>query len=256
MRWGASGLKNKDLIASLSEQIENHNTVSFLTKEDEDDVTEVMARSFINDPLFNWMSNVDEAKPNQKELILDLNRWIFKFTNGRALRRKKGVVIGAQADGSLAGAMTIVPHGPNTSDVDFFSVLLSIIKMGLPPIYKKGTKGQYGPMAVKRMDSLEILGKRKKEHMKKHSRWIFLSLVGVLHEHQGKGVGSSMFRALFRSADALNVPVYLQTESKENESLYQRYGFRTLENLEIIAPGDTQKDAKLPMYLMVRDSLK
>ena len=69
---------------------------------------------------------------------------------------------------------------------------------------------------------------------------------------QGKGVGGKLYRALFSAADALNVPVYLETESKENESLYHHYSFQTVQTPMICADGDASEDAQFTVYLMVR----
>ena len=59
---------------------------------------------------------------------------------------------------------------------------------------------------------------------------------------------------LFDAADALKVAVYLETESKSNEDMYKYFGFKTIEELDLIASKDESPTARLKMYLMKRDS--
>ena len=99
---------------------------------------------------------------------------------------------------------------------------------------------------------IHLTDKLRHTHMVDSPKWIYLQTIGVLMEQQGgKGkYGSRMLRFLQRVATTMNVPVYLETESKENESMYQHFGFETLEKVELSVPGDERDDAILLMYLM------
>ena len=85
------------------------------------------------------------------------------------------------------------------------------------------------------------------------SRWLYLQSVGVLRSKHGEGYGSKLLRTVTDTADALAVPVYLETESERNESMYQYFGFRTVEKVTMKVPGDDRPDAKFTMWLMIRD---
>ena len=61
-----------------------------------------------------------------------------------------------------------------------------------------------------------------------------------------------MFRTMFGATDSLGVPVYLETESRENEAMYRHLGFETVDTLTLKAKGDTSPDAEFEMYCMLR----
>jgi ribosomal protein S18 acetylase RimI-like enzyme len=62
-----------------------------------------------------------------------------------------------------------------------------------------------------------------------------LSIVGVDPVCQGKGHGGGLLRPMFARIDREGLPCYLETENEKNLPMYQRYGFRVLEESQI--PG-------------------
>ncbi|WP_163718754.1 GNAT family N-acetyltransferase [Mangrovibacterium lignilyticum] len=73
--------------------------------------------------------------------------------------------------------------------------------------------------------------------------FLYLWFLGVAPEMQGHGIGSRMLEEIIRKGEALNYPIYLETSTKENLPLYQRFGF------EIYA----QLDFAYPLYLLKRE---
>ena len=57
--------------------------------------------------------------------------------------------------------------------------------------------------------------------------------IGVLPEHQGKGIGSALMRALLGAADAQDVPLVVLLGSPQ---YYGRFGFRAAAELGVVAP--------------------
>lgn len=147
--------------------------------------------------------------------------------------------------------MTITPSSCNADSI--VDHIIAAFKYGMPPIYKKSEKGNYCPLASKRLEMMTPLTKARKKHMKGTSRWLYLQSVGVLRSKHGEGYGSKLLRTVTDTADALAVPVYLETESERNESMYQYFGFRTVEKVTMKVPGDDRPDAKFTMWLMIRD---
>ena len=253
-----STLKNERLIQALSQQIDNKNVV-FLDERDEDEAVEVLAEAFSDDPLWNWATNIDEiSNPEMKAAKTNLLRWTFRSWNRHVLSRRSGIMLGAtidedekeNEDGKIAGVAAIVPS--SSSSPGLIDRLMYTIKFGEPPYMKKETKQNYGPWTEKRIDTMDDLDKKRKEIMEPHDEYIYLQMIGVRNSSQGKGVGGKLYRALFSAADVLNVPVYLETESKENESLYRHYGFQTIQKPILIADGDTSEDAPFTDYIMIR----
>ena len=151
----------------------------------------------------------------------------------------------------LAGAMAITPSSCNADSI--VDHIIAAFKYGMPPIYKKSEKGDYCPMASKRLEMMTPLTKARKKHMKGTARWMYLQSIGVLRSKHGEGYGSKLLRTVTDTADALSVPVYLETESERNESMYQHFGFRTVEQVTMKVPGDDRPDANFTMWLMLRD---
>jgi len=87
--------------------------------------------------------------------------------------------------------------------------------------------------------------------MKEYKRWIYLQCIGVHSSAVGKGHGKKLLQFLIQTADLLNVPLYLETESESNEALYKHFGFRTAEKIYLCAKNDTVKQ---PMWLMIKDA--
>ena len=85
-------------------------------------------------------------------------------------------------------------------------------------------------------------------------RWIYVQTIGVRCDlHHGKGQGKRMLELLNRTADSLRVPLYLETQSESNEAMYNRFGYRTVENVNLQVAGDKSCTANFTMYLMRRD---
>ncbi len=73
----------------------------------------------------------------------------------------------------------------------------------------------------------------------------FLAAIGVVPEHQGKGIGSALMRPMLERADRDGIPCWLDTHQKTNVRLYGRHGFAVVECAAI--PGHP-----IPIYGMLR----
>lgn len=244
-------LTRRELLSALEGLVKLDGQLLFLDKRRKQDVWNVLADAFSQDPLMQWLAGLRGRKDEEKRLLLEFNRSICGVINWPILARKKGVMLGVQgADGSLQAAMSVVPSGCNHETV--LDTLSSLIHVGMPPIYKRAKK-YYGPLAQERVEELEKLSKKRKNIMKSvGSQYLYIQQVGVLSSYQGKGLGGKLLRAVLSAADNLGAHVYLETESAENESLYKRFQFQTVEVIELRVKGDTSGDAAQPMYLMVR----
>ncbi len=76
--------------------------------------------------------------------------------------------------------------------------------------------------------------------------YIYLVMIGIAPQHQGKGLGGKLMQALLAESERSGLPIYLETETEENVSLYQHYGFEVINkvNLPLI---------DLPMWEMLRE---
>lgn len=56
----------------------------------------------------------------------------------------------------------------------------------------------------------------------------YLSIIGILPEYQGQGLGPGLIEDVLTEADQNMVPCYLETFTPRNMTFYQRQGFETI----------------------------
>jgi GNAT superfamily N-acetyltransferase len=78
------------------------------------------------------------------------------------------------------------------------------------------------------------LGHIEKMHPTDRPHW-YLAFMGVEPSEQGKGLGSALLRPVLERCDAERVPAWLETSSERNLPLYERHGFRVVNETDI--PG-------------------
>ena len=88
-----------------------------------------------------------------------------------------------------------------------------------------------------------ITGDRKK-HMAGHD-YLYLLVVGVATELQGKGFGRKLIGAAIEKSEQRGLQLYLETETEENVEMYEHFGYRLLKKI-------TLPIVDLPMWEMVR----
>ena len=153
----------------------------------------------------------------------------------------------------LVGCMAIAPSSCTNERI--INSIAAWRVSGLPPMYKgKEGKAKYGPSSRQRLRKLQTLIGLRNEHMKDTNKWIYLQAIGVHPpDHHGKGYGKKMLQLLNETADSLNVPIYLETDSPKNVLIYKHFGYATVEALTMSVPGDTSSTANLKAYLMRRN---
>lgn len=58
----------------------------------------------------------------------------------------------------------------------------------------------------------------------------YLSIVGILPEFQGQGLGRDLVTKILKKTDSKNIPTYLETFVPRNMSFYNRLGFKAVES--------------------------
>lgn len=73
-----------------------------------------------------------------------------------------------------------------------------------------------------------LAGGISREASKNHPEWPHrhLSVLGVIPEFQGTGVGSALLRQFCNEADVARSASYLETDSEAGKRLYERFGFQ------------------------------
>jgi len=233
--------------------------LQILDKNDYEGTMDVLSEAFLHDPMFGWAAGLDgtDDEKKKKELQLKINRCLLGWTNRPILVGQKGIVIGAKMRSAsddddekkelLAGAIALMPSRYNNDTV--FDTISNVVFVGAPPFFTK-EKENYAPHGGERLRAMSVLPQKRKEIMKDiNTDYVYIQTVGVLGDHRGKGIGGKLLRTALGVADSLKVPTCLETESKENESLYKHLGFDTAETLEMEAEGTPTKQT---MWFMVR----
>mmetsp|Transcript_22845 Transcript_22845/g.40746 ORF Transcript_22845/g.40746 Transcript_22845/m.40746 type:complete len:258 (+) Transcript_22845:1-774(+) len=242
------GISKEELNHALTKHLTSYSGISFLSKSDEDNALDVFADAFKEDPMIAWVAELDDDDPNKTQKMLKLGKSMHAYVNHRHIIGARGVALGVRSNQTnLVGCMSLSPSSCATKR-QMWDDLIAMFKFGLPPMYKE--KGVYGPHSKKRLEKLEVLTKKRKDHMKGIKRWIYLQALGVSFDHHGKGHGKKMLQLLLQTADMLNASIYLETESENNESLYKHFGFQTLEVMTLRVPGDDSSTANCTMWLM------
>jgi ribosomal protein S18 acetylase RimI-like enzyme len=92
---------------------------------------------------------------------------------------------------------------------------------------------------------LRPIEKDRKANMKGRD-FLYLQVIGVAGEFQGKGFGKLVLQALIEKSEEEKIPIYLETETENNVRWYERFGFSVIK--KIILP-----EIDLPMWEMIRE---
>ncbi len=76
--------------------------------------------------------------------------------------------------------------------------------------------------------------------------YLYLLVIGVAPQFQGKGFGGRLLRALIEKSELMQAPIYLETETEDNVRLYEYFGFEVIK--EVMLPV-----VDLPMWELVRE---
>lgn len=66
-----------------------------------------------------------------------------------------------------------------------------------------------------------------------HRRHYYLPVIGIVPEWQGRGFGSALLRPMLERCDQEGLPAYLEASSPRNRALYERHGFKVVEEIRV-----------------------
>ena len=181
----------------------------------------VLADAFQHDPV--WNAILCDAKPEQRVYVFETPvRYCLKY----------GEVYAPSEN--LEGVAAWVPGA--LADMTFWRVLRSgAVWAGM----------KLGASVARKMPAIfKPIEVDRKEHMR-DKPFIYLLIIGVAPAYQGQGFGGKLLRALIEKSERAAMPLYLETETERNVSMYERYGFRVVK--EIVLPI-----VHLPMWEMIR----
>lgn len=176
-----------------------------VTEPDVPRVAEVLARAFYDDPFWSWVYPDDSRRMRRLERGFDLYLRKLWLPLGECLTtdRLTGAALWVPPDGWHAGPLTQLRVLPGTAALagrDFFRVMRTI----------SGVESKHP-----------------------HDRHYYLPFIGIEPEWQGKGFGAALLRPVLERCDRERLPAYLESSTPRNQALYERHGFRVVEEITV-----------------------
>lgn len=164
-----------------------------------------VARSFYEDPIFNWIGPNDGRRLRELERGFDLFSRRVWFPHDETFTTNR-----------LIGAAFWMP--PGTWHLSVFKQLSMLPAMALI------TRGDL-PRLLSLLNAIEA------KHP--HEPHYYLPLIGISPEWQGRGFGSALLRPILERCDREGLPAYLEPSSPRNRALYERHGFAVVEEMRV-----------------------
>ena len=191
-----------------------------LEKKDIKKAVNVFVNAYSDDPMFEKFITEEDKRIAQFKIML---RFCVKYGNVYS------------TSNNFEGVMAIVSH--DKGDMTTGRIFLSGgFFLGLKLISLQKIMGEASKAIEEAKKDLDI------------GPYIFLFIMAVSKEFQGKGFGGKFLKAIIEKSETEKLPIYLETQNEKNVSLYEHFGFHVVKKIDMPDP------VNLPMWLMVRDA--
>jgi ribosomal protein S18 acetylase RimI-like enzyme len=205
---------------NLQKNVDTIRVIKATTK-DASLVSQIISEAFSNDPVMQWWN------PHSRELA----QYIFGMTARFLFVKHKETYL--TSDG--AGAALCLPPNVNSDSLS----LLPKVLIGGYAMFKTGAEG---------IKKLLAMGKYFNDHHPVEPHF-YIHALGVRHNQNGRGIGTTLLRAIIERCDREGLLAYLENSNIRNLPLYQCVGFRV--DTEGQLPFDGPR-----IWFMVRDAIK
>ena len=195
-------------------------TVQRATRSQEDILGATLADAFRDDPVIEFLIPAD-VKGREARMIA-----FFTSMARSYLRCDKHAFV---ADEGRGAALWAPPGSWRLPPAEILKETSASIK----------AFGRNLPRALRVLNQVEGL------HPKEPHHW-YLGYLGTRCDSQGMGLGSAMLREVLAQADDSRTPAYLESSNEKNLTLYERHGFRVVEEIKALGTGPS-------IYRMWRD---
>lgn len=178
-----------------------------------------MVRAFDDDPVLNFVAKQDARRQDRLRMFLDLGLRKLTFPFGETY-----VTEGFEG-AALWNPPNARPHG-----------MMNDLKL-LPALIRVAGPGRLLPV-------INALQKAEAKHPKEPH--YYLLGIGVDPDLQGRGIGTQLMAPVLERADREGMPAYLESSKEKNLPLYERNGFKVVEQIELSKDGPSA-------WLMWRD---
>lgn len=183
--------------------------VRLATKDEIPALAQVLTRAFARDPFISYLAG-DAAQRDQRMQA----GWtaILRFASARLLD--------TWTTDDHAGVAIWVPPGRKGSTA------LESVRL-MPAL------GRLAGWRRLRSVSEAVTTLERRRHHHCPQQHFYLSALGVEPERQGQGIGSALMKPVLDRCDAEIIPAYLETAGTRNVQLYERHGFKVVEELTL-----------------------
>lgn len=181
--------------------------VKLVTEAEAEQVTELFALAFHDDPTWSW------AFPDPDRRMEQQSAWW-----GLYLHSALPYASVWMTDDGGAAALWIPAGRPELSVAD---------EVKVEPLLR-GLVGAHADDVLTLLERFESNHPRQRPHA-------YLSLLGTHPDHRGQGKGMGLLAATLAPLDELGMPVYLESSNRANDHRYERLGF--VQTGEFAAPG-------------------
>ena len=186
-------------------------TVARAASHHEDALGAALADAFRDDPVFEFLIPSD-VKGREARMLT-----YFRMTARSYLRRDKHAFIAGEGKG---GALWAAPGSWRMPPSEIVRETPAVVKV-------------FGRNVLR---ALKLLTQVEGLHPKEPHHW-YLAYLGTRCDSQGQGVGSAMLREVLAQADDTRTPAYLESSNERNLTLYERHGFRVVEEIKALGVG-------------------
>lgn len=163
--------------------------------------------------------------------------WFIGFLHTMVVEQLGGFVLAAKKeDGTLGAAIMINPYTKGISGdcmVGCRALLPAGRVHGMPPFKEMGdaNKGMQ-----KRLYCLDKVDEVHKKHLS--GPHVYVNCMAVDPTCQGMGFCGRLMRFMNAYADERKLPLYLETSGLKNVAIYERFGYKSVEQFQISCPKD------------------
>ena len=173
-------------------------------------VCKILASAFTNDPVLGWVSGHPEIYHSFFRTEIES---LYKHHNHIYINKEQ------------TGAAMWLPPGVSTKPTFHWRLLLdswNLLRTGGPKSLKRGIM----------IEEMMYADHPKEPHY-------YLRAIGASSGNQGRGIGSALLEDGLFVCDQRTMPVYLESSNVKNNPLYERYGFRVIDEVTLPDNGPT-----------------
>jgi GNAT superfamily N-acetyltransferase len=180
-------------------------------------IAAMAARAMVDDPLHDYYF----LKREQRE---ELREPLFRLLATYGIRQGNLLVTSTRYEG--------IAYWQTPTDIPWHGAE-AILWGGIKLLAKAGLA------AIQRMYRASMFGYRLRKQLVPGPHW-YLGLLAVAPEHRGKGHAGALLRPVLEIAKREGLPCYLETHKQVNVSIYEHFGFRVVEKVEVPESGVLQ----------------